>query len=73
MTNKSPEHIAHDWYDLDSVHNAIRESGNDDFRSWPKVPFDVRSREFAVWMTDHLRRAMAKGIQLGRGEPKAFT
>ncbi|MDO8473562.1 MAG: hypothetical protein Q7T05_07075 [Dehalococcoidia bacterium] len=32
------------------------------------VPTDVRSPEFAAWLTLQYRLAMAKGIQLGQGE-----
>lgn len=68
MTNKSPERIAYDWYNPDEVRGAIHNSGSGAFGAWSKVPPDVYSNEFAIWMTDQLRRAMAKGIQLGRGE-----
>ena len=59
---KTPEQFAESWYGVDEIHHAIQRpwlSGSD------KIPKDVGSREFAVWLTTQYRLAMAKGIRLG--------
>lgn len=66
MSGKTPWEIAVDWYDSDSIERAIRNSGTDAFGAWPAIPHDVYSRQFAEWLTQQYRLAMAKGIQLGR-------
>jgi len=51
-----------DWYRVDNVAHAIKSESGDE------IPTDVRSREFAVWLTNEYRLAMAKGMQLARDE-----
>lgn len=72
-TIKTPEEIAADWYDVEGVCKAILESGTSGFGSWPRVPSDVCSTAFAEWLTIHLRAAMAKGIQIGRGDVEVYS
>lgn len=70
MSDKSPEQIAAEWYRAGEVEKAIRiaedRRGRGD-QAW-RVPPNAFSAAFAVWITGHLRTAMAKGIQIGRGE-----
>ncbi len=64
--NKSSWQIAEAWYSLDEITRSVARAGkqNDESRA---IPPDVRSPEFAKWMTREYRLAMSKGIQLGRG------
>ena len=59
------------WYTTEEVVDAIQVSGGRDAWAWPEIPSDTRSPEFAVWLTGHLQRAMAKGIQLARAEKES--
>ena len=68
MRPETPWEIAEGWYDEDQIFRAIERSGSDDVGSWEKIPTDVHSREFARWLTHQYRLAMAKGVQLGRGD-----
>lgn len=48
-----------DWYKVDAVFRYLNEQGC-------PVPTDIRSREFAEWLTEQYRLAMARGIDLGQ-------
>lgn len=52
------------WYNVDSVQRAIsrRHIG----QPLSPIPSDIRSREFAEWLTEQYRLAMNKGIEIGR-------
>ena len=63
---RTPWEIAEAWYDVEGIERAIRNSGTDEPGTWRAVPHDVYSRQFAEWLTQQYRLAMAKGIQLGR-------
>ena len=56
---KSGWDIAVGWYDESAIAWAIRNGGQ-------KIPEDIYSPDFAIWLTDQYRLAMAKGVQLGR-------
>lgn len=45
------------WYKVESIKDALETS---------HIPQDVSSREFAEWMCNQYRLAMAKGIELGQ-------
>lgn len=64
--NQTPWDIAESWYSVHEIASAIQRSGSDDFGAWNKIPTDIYSTEFAVWLTHQYRLAMAKGVQLGR-------
>ncbi len=64
---KTPTEIAEEWYQVDHVYQQLRQSRESDYESG-SVPSDTESREFAEWLTPRYRWAMAKGIQIGRGE-----
>lgn len=63
---QTPKEIADDWYKVDEIHHALRHAGSGNFGAADQIPTDVKSREFAEWMTKQYRLAMAKGILLGR-------
>lgn len=56
----SPIAFASSWYMPEPIEKAIASDN--------KTPTDVGSREFADWLTERLRSAMAKGIQLARND-----
>ena len=58
--------FACNWYKPDEIERAIQQSGGKSFGAWDKIPADVTSREFAVWLCDQYRLAMNKGIQIGK-------
>ena len=62
----TPWQIACKWYDADEIHRSIlghqRRAALGDMM--PPIPADVTSREFAEWLCNEYRLAMAKGIQL---------
>ena len=60
MTQQTPIEFANEWYRTDDIARCIADAGP------CKIPHDVHSREFAEWLTDQYRLAMAKGIQIGR-------
>ena len=64
---KTAFEIASEWYTVDEVHWSVVEH-KAVLGSSIAVPPDVTSREFAEWLTDQYRLAMAKGIQIGRGQ-----
>ena len=54
---ETPFEFAEKWYNVPQTHRYM--TTNED------VPTDVRSFEFAEWMTTNLRLAMSKGICIG--------
>ena len=64
---KTPWEVAVDWYNEADITRAITRAGSDNFGALPKIP-EVCSVEFPAWFTHQIRLAMAKGIQLGRGD-----
>lgn len=54
---ETPFEFAEKWYTAEATHRYMRTSED--------VPTDVRSFEFAEWMTTNMRLAMAKGINIG--------
>ena len=60
---QTPFEIAEAWYNPDSVWEDIK--GRVENRQMPRETY---TREFAEWLTSQYRLAMAKGIQLARGE-----
>lgn len=62
----TPWEIATDWYTVDEIHRCIKAKGSWIFGADEPVPKDTDSREFAEWLTEQYRLAMAKGIQMGR-------
>lgn len=67
MNQKTPFQIASLWYNSDEVFRVINSVKLGNHFGDP-IPRDVTSREFAEWLTEQYQLAMAKGIQLGRGE-----
>ena len=65
--SKSPQEIAAGWYLTEEIWNAIRPVDFTRKKYADSIPTDVRSREFAEWLTGQYRAAMEKGIQLARG------
>lgn len=63
---RSPIEIAESWYDTEGMTKAIQSAGDGGFGDQGPIPQNVKSKEFAEWMTYQYRLAMAKGIQLGR-------
>ena len=51
--------IAVSWYHEDDIAYAIQQKATE-------IPRNVRSEEFAKWLTHQYRLALAKGVQLGR-------
>ncbi len=57
--------IAQDWYRVDQIHASIKR----ECEALPPtgvIPTDVTSHEFAEWLADQYRLAMARGIMLGK-------
>lgn len=55
---QSPWEFACEWYTVEALQAYLRHSQSD-------VPTDVRSDEFAEWLTEQRRLAMARGIMVG--------
>ena len=56
------------WYNADSVYSYIQRQhdGRPFTMDQPDpMPVNVKSREFANWLTNQYRLAMAKGIEIG--------
>lgn len=66
VIRKSPFEIAEDWYKQDEIYEALKKAGTDAFGACDEIPSDVKSREFANWLTTQYRLAMSKGILMGR-------
>jgi len=61
MPRRTPWEIAEAWYHAEQIHECIVHR-----KCRSPIPADTQSREFAEWLTDQYRLAMAKGVQLGR-------
>lgn len=59
--------FACDWYPEEQIARSIQKTRSIAAEPHEKIPEDVYSHEFAKWLTDQYRLAMAKGIQIGRG------
>jgi len=66
VMRRTPLEIAESWYDSEGIEKAIMSAGDGSFGDSGQIPPDVKSKEFAKWLTCQYRLAMAKGIQLGR-------
>lgn len=60
---RNPWEIASAWYTVEGTHRCLIQNDRD---CRTEIPTDHSSREFAEWMTEQYRLAMAKGIELGR-------
>jgi hypothetical protein len=58
--------IATYWYSVDEIHRCILAKGSWIFGAEEPIPEDTKSREFAEWLTEQYRLAMAKGVDLAR-------
>ena len=55
------------WYDVDGIHRSIIQKEKQ-LGCLEPIPKDVQSREFAEWLANQYRLAMAKGVQLAVAE-----
>jgi hypothetical protein len=60
--SKTPDEFAREWYKPSDVFANIARNGHG------VIPKDRFSKEFADWLCDEYRLAMAKGIEIGRRE-----
>lgn len=62
--------FACNWYRPDEIERSIASdfATSDPLTVSRRVPTDVQSREFAVWLCEQYRLAMNKGIQIGRSK-----
>jgi hypothetical protein len=62
--------FAEDWYNEQEIYRFIQDQVRVSFLNPVEdpMPRDISSMEFAAWWTKHLRRAMAKGIQIAQQE-----
>jgi hypothetical protein len=68
ITN-NPWLFACEWYKIEHVHKKINiRNRHGEFGSEKAVPVDVKSREFAEWLTNEYRLAMQKGAELAISE-----
>lgn len=67
---RTPWEIAVELYKPDQVWNGIQKLSG---KTLKEIPADVYSREFADWLTEQYRLAMAKGVQLGRDNSMDFS
>lgn len=59
--------FASNWYHPDEIYRSIQRSVNTPRADrYQNIPHDVHSREFAEWLTNEYRLAMAKGIEIGQ-------
>lgn len=63
---KSAWKIAEEWYRESEITHSILRSKRLLAERSERIPEDVYSPEFAKWLTDQYRLAMAKGIEMGR-------
>jgi hypothetical protein len=61
---KQPIEIAEAWYSLESVQSHLYRNA--------ELPPETDTVEFAEWLREEFKAAMAKGIQIGRGDKKVF-
>lgn len=66
LAGKTPWEFACNWYSPDEIAHSIARARKG-FAMNAKIPTDVYSQEFADWLTEQYRLAMAKGIQIGLG------
>lgn len=55
--------FASDWYNEEQIYQSIQNDRHPLFGA-TSIPADVTSREFASWLTEQYRLAMAKGIEV---------
>ena len=67
---ENPYLFACEWYRPERIFAAMNGSPSI-FTQFDCPPQDVTSFEFAQWITEHFRRAMAKGIELGKQDAEA--
>ena len=66
---RRPWDFACQWYGVDEIYQAInREERLKHPGDVPRVPTDVKSREFAEWLAEQYRLAMRKGAELATSE-----
>ena len=58
---QSPWEFACDWYTVEKTRAYLQDRQPDG-----DVPSDVRSNEFAEWLTHRMRLSMARGVFHGR-------
>lgn len=69
---ENPYLFACDWYKPEQVFSCLNHNLNrPDADRYAKIPADVTSLEFATWLTEEYRLAMAKGIELGKRDAEA--
>lgn len=70
MEKKTSWDIAVEWYSVEEIERSIQRSLNSSIfdSSIATIPQDVQSPDFAEWLTQQYRYAMAKGIQLAQGD-----
>lgn len=66
LSRQTPWEIAESWYSEAEIAEAIQRQRKLFVDTAYKVPTDVYSEEFARWLTNEYRCAMAKGVQLAR-------
>lgn len=69
IEGKTSWEFACSWYKEDEIARALQPKPPGSFtfttKAWDEIPTDVRSPEFAKWLTHQYRLAMTKGIDLG--------
>ena len=69
VIQQTPWDIAAGWYKEDEVFRGIQKHLTSDFGvALIPIPKDVSSMEFAKWLTNQYRLAMARGIRIGQGK-----
>lgn len=56
--------VASEWYQESAIFRCINHNMGPLGEPYEKIPLDVCSCEFAEWLTNQYRLAMAKGIQM---------
>jgi hypothetical protein len=69
---KQPYEFACDWYRVEDIHRAILSRFDDSLGNHDPVPSDVRSLDFAEWLTRQYRLAMTRGAVLATAELEAM-
>lgn len=70
---ENPYLFACEWYRPEAIFAAMNRYRNEFHNSdkYANIPADVTSFEFAAWLTEEYRLAMAKGIELGKRDAEA--
>jgi hypothetical protein len=70
IAGKSQWDFCCEWYRVTEIEDSIARdtSVHIERRSLSPIPTDIRSREFAEWLTHQYRLAMNKGIELAERE-----